>query len=119
MKAILSTVDDVIIVNLSGRINMEYTETFREACMQHIAKRSNKIIFNLKELNFVGSNGIMPFVGTLNELASANKKELRFCQVSSEFKKIFAASPLASIQIFDSEDGAVESLRNLNFIESK
>lgn len=119
MKAKLSIVDDVVIVNLSGRINMEYTDTFRDACLKDIAKRSNKIIFNLKELSFVGSNGIMPFVSTLNELAKIQETEVRFCQVSSEFKKIFAASPLSHIQIFDNEDRAVESLRNLCFIEDE
>lgn len=118
MKAQLSTVEDVVIVNLSGRINMEYTEPFREACLKDIPKRSKKIIFNLKELSFVGSNGIMPFVHTLRDLAAQGETELRFCQVGSEFKKIFAASPLASVQIFDSQDHAVASLRALDFIES-
>lgn len=118
MKAQLSTVDDVVIVNLSGRINMEYTEPFREACLKEIPRRSKKIIFNLKELSFVGSNGIMPFVRTLNDLAAQQETELRFCQVSSEFQKIFAASSLASVQIFDNQDSAVASLRNLDFIES-
>lgn len=117
MKAELSTVEDIVIVNLSGRINMEYTETFREACLQDIAQRSSKIVFNLKELSFVGSNGIMPFVQTLKDLAGTKQTQLRFCQVSSEFQKIFAASPLANIQIFDDPTHAVASLRNLDFIE--
>jgi anti-anti-sigma factor len=118
MQAQLSIKDDVIIVNLSGRINMEYTEPFRDACLKVIPKRSKKIVFNLKELSFVGSNGIMPFVQTLNDLASLSETELRFCQVSSEFKKIFASSALANILILDSEDKAIASLRNLDFIES-
>ena len=117
MKAELSTHGDVVIVSLSGRINMEYTETFREACLKEIGGRANKIIFNLQQLSFVGSNGIMPFVGALTDLASNEEKELRFCGVGSEFQKIFAASPLAGIQILDSMDSAVASLRNLDFIE--
>ena len=118
MKAKIATVDDVVIVNLSGRINMEYTEPFREACLKEIPQRSKKIIFNLKELSFVGSNGIMPFVHTLKDLAALQETELRFCQVGSEFQKIFAASPLANVQIFENEDSAVASLRNLDFIEN-
>lgn len=118
MKAQVSKVEDVVIVNLSGRINMEYTEPFREACLKDIARRSNKIIFNLKDLSFVGSNGIMPFVNTLRDLAAQQSTEVRFCQVGSEFQKIFAASPLATVQIFESQDTAIASLRNLDFIEA-
>ena len=118
MRAELSTFEDVIVVNLSGRINMEYMEPFREACLKDFARRSKKIIFNLKELSFVGSNGIMPFVGAIRDLAASQETELRFCQVSSEFKKIFAVSPLANIQIFDTQDTAIASLRNLDFIET-
>lgn len=119
MKAKLFLNEDVVIVNLSGRIDMEYTETFREALLRDVGGRSDKIIFNLKELSFVGSNGIMPFVSALSDLAQVQNKEVRFCQVSSEFKKIFAASPLSRIQIFDDQDTAVASLRNLDFIESQ
>ena len=117
MKAKLSKVDDVVVVNLSGRINMEYTAPFRDACLRDIAQRSDKIVFDLKDLSFVGSNGIMPFVSTLNDLAALSTKELRFCGVGAEFKKIFAASPLAEIKIFDNQDGAIASLGNLDFIE--
>lgn len=119
MKAQMSTMDDVVVVNLSGRINMEYTEPFRDAILKDIGRRSNKIVFNLKDLSFVGSNGIMPFVQTLTELASSQNKELRFCAVGSEFQKIFAASPLANVQVFDNQDSAIASLRNLGFIESE
>ncbi|MEM7647515.1 MAG: STAS domain-containing protein [Pseudomonadota bacterium] len=119
MKAQLSKVDDVVVVNLSGRINMEYTGPFRDACLKDIAQRANKIVFDLRDLNFVGSNGIMPFVRTLNDLANKHQKELRFCQVGSEFQKVFAASPLAGIQIFESQDHAIASLRGLDFIEDE
>jgi anti-anti-sigma factor len=117
MKAELSVQEDVVVVNLSGRINMEYTEIFREACLRDIGQRANKIIFNLQGLSFVGSNGIMPFVSTLTDLAQTENKVLRFCGVGSEFKKVFAASPLANIQILESIDGAFASLRHLDFID--
>ena len=117
MKAKLSVHKDVVIVNLSGRINMEYTEPFRDAVLKDIGSRANKIIFNMKELSFVGSNGIMPFVKAISDLASTGEKQLRFCEVGSEFQKIFAASPLAGVQIFETQDIAVASLHNMEFIE--
>ncbi len=116
MKAKLAVNKDVVVVNLSGRINMEYTEVFRQACLGDISRRADKIVFNLQELSFVGSNGIMPFVNAITALASIEKKQLRFCGVGSEFKKIFAASPLSNIQIFENTDSAIASLRNLTFL---
>lgn len=119
MKAKLSVKEDVVVVNLSGRINMEYTDLFHQACLNEIGNRGNKIIFNLKELSFVGSNGIMPFVDALSALAQKENKQLRFCGVGSEFKKIFAASPLSAVQILENIEGAFASLKNMDFIENE
>ena len=113
MKAKLSKKEDVVIVNLSGRIDVEYTEPFRQACLSDIAQRAEKIIFNLNGLSFVGSNGIMPFVEALNDLAKTKNAKVKFCQVGSEFQKIFAASPLANIEICENEDKAIESLQRV------
>jgi len=117
MKANISNLGDVVIVNLSGRIDMEYSQLFREACLCDIAKRSDKIIFNLKDLNFVGSNGIMPFVQALSDLANQDKKKVHFCQVSPEFQKIFAASTLSHLRIFNDQNHALAFIRELDFIE--
>ena len=117
MKARISNFGDVVIVNLSGRIDMEYSQLFRDACLDDIAKRADKIIFNLKGLSFVGSNGIMPFVQALSELASQDKKKVHFCQVSSEFQRIFAASTLSHLEIFNDQNHALASIRELDFID--
>ena len=118
MRAKLSSYKDMIIVSLSGRINMDYTDNFREALLNDIGHRSDKIIFNMEELSFVGSNGIIPFVNSLGELAQKQGKQLRFCSVCSEFQKIFAASSVANIQILENQEKAMNSLRNLDFIDN-
>ena len=118
MKAKLAKKNDVMIVSLSGRIDVEFAEPFREACLGKIAKSSDKIVFNMNELSFVGSNGIMPFVRTMMDLAKNEKAKLKFCEVSSEFKKIFAASPLQNIEIFESEDKAVDSFADLAHLQN-
>ena len=67
------------------------------------------MVFNLEGLNFVGSNGILPFMETLEELRKVSNVEVRFCKVSSEFQKIFSASPLKDVEIFSDENGAIYS----------
>ena len=118
MKAELISMNDVVVVNFSGCIDIEYSQLFHKACLNDIGGRSNKIIFNLKELNFVGSNGIIPFVRTLRDLADQSEKKVVFCQVGSEFRKIFETSPLANIEIFEDQNRALASLRNMDFVES-
>ncbi len=55
----------------------------------------------------------MPFVEALNDLAKSKNAKVKFCQVGSEFQKIFAASPLANIEICENEDKAIESLQRV------
>ncbi len=109
MQAKLSKKQDVVVVSLSGKVGVENAEPFRKACINDLAKRGSKVVFNLSDLNFVGSNGIMPFVKTISEFKQITNSELKFCQVGSEFKKIFAASALAEVEIFESEEQALDS----------
>ena len=109
MRAKMAKKKDVVVVSLSGRIDMEYAEPFRQACLTDIAARGKNIVFNMEDLSFVGSNGITPFVRTIVDLVQSQNSTLKFCGVGAEFKKIFAASPLQNIEVFENEDSAVEA----------
>lgn len=102
--------DDVVVVSLSGRVDIENSEPFRQACVQRFSKLSENVIFNLEDLSFVGSNGITSFVRSIVELNKQKSDALKFCKVSSEFKRIFAASPLQDVEIYETQDEAVDSL---------
>lgn len=109
MEAKVQHRDGVVVVNLKGFIDVETAQPFREACMKSLAKQNKKVIFNLEGLNFVGSNGILPFMETLEDLRKMSNVEVRFCKVSSEFQKIFSASPLKDVEIFSDENGAINA----------
>ncbi len=109
MEARVLKKNGVTVVNLKGFIDVETAEPFRQACLKSLAK-SGKVVFNLEELNFVGSHGILPFVETLNDLCDQPAVQIKFCRVSSEFQKIFKASPLRDVEIFSDETSAVGAL---------
>jgi len=109
MEAKVLKKNGVTVVNLKGYIDIETAEPFREACRKSLSK-SEKVIFNLEGLNFVGSHGILPFVETLNDLCDNESVQVKFCSVSSEFQKIFKASPLRDVEIFNDENSAVTAL---------
>lgn len=104
MQAKLEKKEGVTIIHLSGRIDFESADRFRESSLK-ILKDQN-LIFNLESLSFVGSSGITPFLETINDLYSQNKEGLKFCKVGVEFRKIFEASTLKNAEIFDSLDAA-------------
>jgi anti-anti-sigma factor len=112
MEAKVQKVNGVTIVNLKGFIDIETALPFKEACLRSFARRSNKVVFNLEQLQFVGSNGIIPFVESLNEVCDQESVQVKFCSVGSEFKKVFQASPLRDIEIFNDEQGAITALIN-------
>jgi len=109
MEAKVLKKNGVTVINLRGFIDIETAQPFREACRKSLAK-SEKVVFNLEGLNFVGSHGILPFVETLHDLCEVETVQVKFCAVSSEFQKIFKASPLRDVEIFNDEGAAVVAL---------
>jgi anti-sigma B factor antagonist len=97
---------DVTVVELEGRLDFETAEPFREKC-QNILSNS-KVVFNLSALSFVGSSGIGVFVNTLREFSQSSPVAPKFCNLKSEFKKVFRATD-ESFQIFEDENSALSS----------
>jgi anti-anti-sigma factor len=112
MQAKVLQKNGVVVVNLEGFIDVETAGPFKEACMKSLGKDGGKVVFNLEGLNFVGSNGILPFVESLFDICDQKPKQINFCKVSSEFQKVFKASPLRDIDIFSDETGAISAHNN-------
>lgn len=89
---------DIMAVYLRGRIDLETIERFL-GCLDHL--KSYKVIFDLKDLCFVGSNGISIFVSAIQQLNQTSRMGITFCHASSEFKRIFAATFVPEIAIHD------------------
>lgn len=104
MQAKLEKKEDVTIVHLSGRIDYESADRFKETCIKMLMDQ--KLIFNLENLSFVGSSGITPFVETMSVLSQQNNGQVKFCRVSIEFKKIFESCPLKYCELYDDVDTA-------------
>lgn len=105
----------VVVVELKGRLDFETTEPFKKTCLERLL--SEKVVFDLKNLNFVGSLGLKDFVDTLDHMRRQSRPGVKFCGVSSEFKRLFEASGLAAVEIFDCQEKAVQSF-SLRPVES-
>ncbi len=108
MKAFIRKNDkNTFIINLKGEIDFASADVFYEICMNELSKKN--IVFNLKNLSFVGSDGLTSFVNTINDLR--RKSSLQFCCVGSEFRKVFADSEIKDIAIYEDEQSATEAFQ--------
>lgn len=112
MEAWIERAGDVVVVHLKGRVDYESTEPFRQHCARHLV--SEKVIFNFELLNFVGSVGITDFVTTIVTLAATNANGLKFAAVGNEFRRIFEASDIKLLQIFDTTGRALQSYQGFD-----
>lgn len=98
---------EVVIVELKGRLNFEMSGPFRKTCLERLL--SEKVVFDLRHLNFVGSLGLKDFVDTLDHMVQHSRSGIRFSGVSSEFKRLFEASGISTLTMFETTDKAVQS----------
>ena len=99
--------EDVFVVELRGRLDFDTTEPFRKTCCERLM--TEKIIFDMANLVFVGSLGLQEFVDTMDQIARTSKTVIRCCGVSSEFRRMFEASGIARLAIYDSRETALRS----------
>lgn len=111
MKAMIRQEGEVFVIHLKGKIEFDSTEPFRNTVLSHL--KNQKVVFNLENLNFVGSNGITPFIDTMEELCNTQGADVHFCNLSSEFQRIFEASAIQTLKIFENECVAKSSFHEV------
>jgi anti-anti-sigma factor len=107
MQAHFANRGSVVVVELKGRLDFETSEPFRRTCLEKLV--SHRVVFDLRHLNFVGSLGLKDFVETLDVMMQKSASGVKFCGVSSEFRRLFDASGLRGQEIYDSTEKAIQS----------
>ena len=70
---------------------------------------SEKVVFDLRNLNFVGSLGLKDFVATMEDMKKSSRPGVKFCGVSSEFRRLFEASGIHAQDMFESQEKALQA----------
>ena len=117
MKTHIRKSGDAVVVSIDGKIDYETQVPLKDELSKITASdRRNtdsaptKVIFNLKNLEFVGSSGISNLVQTLKDFNSRSEVRPRYCHVRSEFQKVIKAFDEQSLfEIFDTEERALNS----------
>lgn len=98
---------DITVVSLSGRIEIEKTQSFKNACLRTFANK--KVVFCMKNLNFVGSSGIQNFFSVLNDLNSDKQMSVKIARLNPDFQRLFSFSECSSLEMHESIEGALQS----------
>jgi len=115
MKTNIKEDGDIIIVSMDGHLDFENQISLHENLMgiaqqAHSDKTPKKLIFNLQNLNFVGSSGISAFIQTLKAVNATAQIKPKYCHVKTEFQKIIRAFDAAEseFEFFEDIDHALD-----------
>lgn len=118
MKTQVKKNGDTIIVSMDGTLDYETNLPLREH-LNKIIREANtdstpkKIIFNLENLEFVGSSGISSFIQTLKDFNTSAPIKPVYCNVKSEFQRMIRVfDESEAFEFFDNEERAKRSYDN-------
>lgn len=114
MKTNIRREGNTLIVSIEGQLDFETTDNLKANLTQlQSDKTSDRVIFDLGELQFVGSSGISAFVQTLRDFNDKQSIRPRYANVRNEFKRIMSAfDEEGTFEFFDSNERALRSFDN-------
>ncbi|HEY8269545.1 MAG TPA: STAS domain-containing protein [Pseudobdellovibrionaceae bacterium] len=100
---------DVIVVTLSGRLDIDKTQAFRAACLQSL--KGKKVVFCLKNLSFVGSTGIQGFFQVIREFNESKYFSAKVSELKPDFSKLLSFSGSPDLEVCESMEKALMSFQ--------
>ncbi|MFN8789913.1 MAG: STAS domain-containing protein [Bdellovibrionales bacterium] len=95
------------VVRIKGRIELEKTQMFREACLKSLVQQ--KVIFVLEGLQFVGSTGMTEFFQCLSDVQTLNQCGVHIVGLSADFKRFVSFTSASSLRIHETLDEVFRS----------
>jgi anti-anti-sigma factor len=116
MDAKVENIEGVFVVTLEGQLNFETADSLKRECLKKFNEQ--RIIFNLKNLSFVGSSGITPFMDLLSQLSRQRGRDLKLCSVSSEFMRLFQSGDFNGLEIYENAEQAKRAFKHQREVAS-
>ncbi|MDK2917794.1 MAG: hypothetical protein PWQ37_527 [Candidatus Petromonas sp.] len=102
------TNNNIKIVRISGEVNFENYNKFRDDLLKHITGERPKILLDMEELSYLNSMGLSAILKAYSK-AKKEKGELRLCRLQSHIKKLFSITKLNEVIII--YDGLEEAIK--------
>ncbi|MBN2097400.1 MAG: STAS domain-containing protein [Candidatus Omnitrophica bacterium] len=99
--------DQVVIVELSGEIDINTSPLVRKTFDQLIKQQEQKVLLNFSQVSYIDSSGLATLVEMLKRLRRFGGN-LRLCNLSEKVKGLFEITKLDKLfQIFPEEEQAL------------
>lgn len=86
MKTEAVKLSDGYNITFTGKLDLMKTNYLRNVLLKDF--QNKRVCFDLKSLSFVGSNGILHFFTTVNEVAALGSIQFQINGLNEDFKKI-------------------------------
>ncbi len=109
MKASVRQAEDVIVVDLSGRIKLgEGSTTLRETVKDLMSKGHKKILLNLGDISYIDSSGIGELVSAFTSVRNQGG-ELKLLNLTKKVHDLLQITKLYTV--FDVKDDETAAIR--------
>jgi anti-sigma B factor antagonist len=110
MKASIRQVDDVAVVDLSGRMELgEGTIILRGTVKDLLSKGQKKILVNLGDINYIDSSGVGELVAAFTS-ARNQGGELKLLNLTKKVKDVLQITKLYTVfEVLDDEPAAMKA----------
>lgn len=107
MKADLQKKGDVFVVSIQGKLEIENTQPFRDACLGKLMNQ--KLVFNMERASFVGSTGLQPFLDAITQIDQKSSFGLKIVGVKPEFRRVISNLETSKVSFYDDVNTAIGS----------
>ncbi len=105
------TKDEVVILDISGEIDLYNAPEIKDIINSLIEEKKFNVIINLEKVTYIDSSGIGALISSLSNLKKY-QGGLKIINVFASVRKVFELTKLTSFfEIYDSEEAAIESFR--------
>lgn len=108
MKISEEKLNDIVICNTEGEININTSPELRKAFDGFIRDNLKKVLIDFSNVSYIDSSGLATLIELLQRLNKIGGK-LNICNVSEKIKNIFEVTKLHKLfKIFESRDEALK-----------
>ncbi len=109
----IQTIEDITVVTITetDKISALITDSLKEEINNLFNDKSNKLIINLEEIEYVDSSGFGMFLSIM-KTAKNNGGEIKICNVKDSVMDLFKLLHLHNVfEIYNSVDECVNSFK--------
>lgn len=97
----------VKLIEIKGSFGVEDAFQLRKTCLKQY--QNEKLVFNLAEMSFVGSSGLLPLLKDLQSIALTGGLGVHLVGVQNEVKRLIHGLDMKGFKTFDDVHDAIVS----------